>query len=265
MKNFTTVKRRGSLLFATGILVATTFVACKQKKKAISNTQDVVAEVAEEIHTVDKSLFENWKVIRSNADSVKQKFAAAGNYFEFEVDSLNVATHAHIGYDVTTNSLSFTMIKANSDTPENTTCIALAKLQSQKIKLPKMDTIAENNKDAIGWNEANIRINNWRDDAKRNQWIDSNFNKDVQNEVFTAFYISKLDFKYGDRHRCYLALRDVKENGITVAYKPDLIILNTETSELLTLKAKGNLEDLTQPVPPYPAYLNMSSKDMAQL
>ena len=80
MKNLTIVKRRGSLLFAIGIIVATTFVACEQKKTMSSNSEKVVAMVAEEIHTLDKSLFENGETIRFNVDATKQKFAAAGNY-----------------------------------------------------------------------------------------------------------------------------------------------------------------------------------------
>ena len=59
--------------------------------------------VVEEIHTVGKSLFENWETILFNADATKQKFVAAGNYFEFVNVSLNAGTHVHMGYDPTTN------------------------------------------------------------------------------------------------------------------------------------------------------------------
>ncbi len=210
--------------------------------------------------TVNKALTKTWDYLRLQENHVKTIFNKSGNKFSFTRNTKRVKDsifYALTGYSKQKKQLSFTVVKSKNGKPQDLTCIATANVNSKKVHLPKYKPTHEGNPDAITWEEANTRINNWRNDKKRNVWVRERFKAviDPSEAIFYAFYIHNIDFKYGVKHDCYLALKeDITDSGIT--YSADLIIVNTKTKKTISLlnseeEEDGNIEDLTAPVPPF--------------
>ncbi|ANQ51513.1 hypothetical protein MY04_4169 [Flammeovirga sp. MY04] len=239
--------------FFTSCTTQTSSKSEEVQKGAVSSVNDETSSCS-----INKDLIVQWSEVRTNKDSVVSLFQNHGNSFTFtktmdQMPKADSIIHAYIGYDAATNALSFTVLTANSDTVGNTSCLTFAPLSAQKDTLASFEEVSENNKDSISWKLANKRINRWRNDNKRNKWIDECFSPDDSTQVFQAFAINTIDFEYGEEHQCFLSLKKVMVKG-KKQYRPDLIIVNTTSDEIVSFSvsaASADVEDLATPVPPF--------------
>ncbi|MBB3696769.1 hypothetical protein KMW28_22985 [Flammeovirga yaeyamensis] len=201
---------------------------------------------------IDNSLLSNWDKARLDKDQVTKIFSSSSNTFHFTKEAFSSKVHAYLGYNPETESLSFTIVTAESDTVGNTSFLAQSILGSEKEELSFFSTTAEN-ANSIPWDVAHERISNWNNDNIRNQWIEERFvNNPSELGIVKLFIIPENDFNYGDTHQCYLGLKEVQKDGEPIRYQVDLIVVNTFERSGGRTASERNVEDMATPVPPFP-------------
>ncbi|MBB3696768.1 hypothetical protein KMW28_22990 [Flammeovirga yaeyamensis] len=227
-----------STLCSVGILYSCT----------ISSSESVMVKSEE---TIDNALISNWDKARLDKDQVIKIFSSNSNTFHFTKEAFSSKVHVYLGYNPETESLSFTIVTAESDTVGNSSFLTQSILGSEKEELSFFSTTAEN-ANSIPWDVAHERISNWNNDDIRDQWIEERFaNNPSELGIVKLFIIPENDFNYGDTHQCYLGLKEVQKEGEPIRYQVDLIVVNTFEKSGGRTASVRNVEDVATPVPPF--------------
>lgn len=205
-----------------------------------------------------KASIKSWNHHRFNKNLAATILEKEGNKFSFIRSSNKAATiHIYIGCN-NSHKIDLHFIDAKDDFNKNFQWFNTSQLSNKKHPLPSeyLETTSKN-PNAISWKKANKRINRWIDNKKRDKWLTHHYHpKKNENNIFQVFVVNALDFKVGNKHDCYLALRKVIKSPNK--YVADLIIVNTNTSEILNLTNSNNqildgdsIDDMARPVPPF--------------
>jgi hypothetical protein len=249
MKKITSLMKAYKLCTLLTIIGLITLHSCSSDNNA-SSIESIEKEITtnpdRDTDTIDFKAVSKWNITRKNHKKVKAAFDSVGNRFSFLKDTIVADSVIHIYLGWLNQQLSLTLIKASNDTFENKKCMLSTILSDANFQLPTIKTIHKNIADSISRKTAHERIVNWSTESKRDEWLKHQFRSEADsNRVFQMFRVNTVDFEYGVMHDCYFALRlDAAENSVA-----DLIIVNRASNKIGRI-SNGNVEDLTQPIPP---------------
>jgi len=204
-------------------------------------------------HSLNFNLIDVWNGRRKIEHSTRSIFKQASNRFSFiRPAAFATGMHIYLGYDFNTNMIKVTIVDPIHDTLSNRSCIGIYNiLNGNKHSISHLSNNVSTNPDQISWEEAHLRIENWKNDKIRNEWINQRFTDfDSNNAILQAFSVNQIDTQFGQEHNCYLAL---KYSEVSMTYEVDLIIQNVTSGVVLKalIQKNGNLEDLVYPIPPF--------------
>lgn len=219
----------------------------------------------------------NWNVARQKEELATVLLSSTGNYFLLDtgnISSIFNTLHIYIGYN--NENLELYALPSIVESGQNLTISHNRYKQYEEEKGAKnilnfLDYVNSkllpisllNNQDGIekkisgtpnAAEEKLIQsINSWDDPEKKAAWISRLF-KESSDSMVLAFDIDISDFKPGQIHACYFALNQDENENFTV----DLVIINTETNQILNLMVDhtnydktSQYRDMARPVPPF--------------
>lgn len=254
------LKKRISLLFIIGAISS----SCSELSEEL--TSDGASQVeapneAEHIDswvTIDTSQVLAWNNMRGDSAKIQNCMSKLKNHFSlYRPDEGFDSIYVYIGYDVEHGTINLFPIPASKDKKGNLESLSPRELIKGKMEdLPVTAVKDSTREDHITLADANKRINAWKNDTIRNNWIAANCDSSRGHLMGQIFVIRTLDMVHGDEHTCYLALDE--DADATGRYKGDLIIVNTTTREILQPRPiisngelTGALEDVVKLGPPF--------------
>ncbi|WP_420572291.1 hypothetical protein [Kordia sp.] len=187
-------------------------------------------------------------------ENLKSIIAASGNYFILDTGNLSTITqydkfHIYLGLDAG-GALKLYAVPGANDKAENINIYTLNLIPiSVSFTKGKIEDTFANHQDLIK------NANNWLNEDELDKWIDNVYSQENGNLIPLAFRIDASDFKAGDVHACYFALKFDDELGFR---NMDLVIANTGPDQIPMLLLDGTpydkssvFEDMARPVPPY--------------
>lgn len=202
-----------------------------------------------------KKNIKRWYGKRTDKDFLKSYFEDAGNCFTFSPErKLSGYLHIYLAMD-DQNELHFYTIEEKDDKQKKFDWLATSTISGKQESLPHTLSEAKQGKDPdrVPYGIASKWVANWMDSEIREKWLDEKFSeKPADNNVVMAFRIKASDFSAGEKHMCFLAL---KEKG--AGYKVDIVVYNTARLQLLNPETMAlntddsTYEDLARPVPPF--------------
>jgi hypothetical protein len=198
--------------------------------------------------TIQDNQVREWGIKRQEEAFVLNALSK-GNTFTFTFTEPVPAIHAYLSWNAEEENVYMTLIKADQDTPENTTCIDFQPLSSRMKNLPAKSSLTDSK--PMDWTTADRRIRRWNTQIKRDNWITGQFGlHDPDLAIFQAFVVNSEDFSIGSTHEVFLALKIADERGYYPDnLQPEIIIVDSNSNDL----SAGNsiILDLTAPVPPF--------------
>lgn len=238
--------RLGTFFTVIGLMTLQSCLSDSNTNSIEPIEKEITTNLDRHTNTINFNAVSNWNDTRKDKEKVMHVFKSVGNRFSFLKDTIVADSVIHIYLGWQDNELSLTLIKAINDTKENTKCMLSTVLSDSIYQLPNITTIHRDFADSINRKKAYDRVVNWHTESTRHEWLKHQFiDKSNSNNVFQMFRVNTVDFEYGVMHDCYFALRLDKDKN----YVADLIIVNRASNEIGPI-ANGNVEDLTQPIPP---------------
>jgi hypothetical protein len=199
-----------------------------------------------------------WAIARTNEVLLNSLFSASGNSFSLNSARLGgEKLHIYIGYDG--EDLSLYTIPSEADTGSSVSNASLTKIAIAAEK----QTLASSSRDSQNRIELIEAINNWTDPANIASWVSQNFSaKTSENTILQTFIIDTTDFMSDHNYEGYFALKITEEDKKPV-YTIDLVVVNTDTGQILNLVNVGNAthyRDLARLVPPFGQEKHPSTK-----
>ena len=259
MQKYNITKRITTTLILSTIVL---FFSCEESSESkISENSKTDLTINEnqnyDLQEIDTTAVLAWNELRKNIENVQQCFDNLTNHFSIirpdeSIDSIYV----YIGYNKKTKSITLYPISATADSVGNLHCLPTTNINvGDKVDLPKIVPSDTTRADAISLDEAKARVQNWKTDQVRNEWL-QNVSSNNDGEYLGLIYIvHTIDMVPGDLHECYLALEE--DPSAIGNYSGDLIIVNTSRNEIvqpeskLTTTTQGVIEDVVKLGPPF--------------
>jgi len=215
---------------------------------------------------------QNWNTARQNQNLVTSLLNEAGNYFLLDtgnISSLFNTLHIYMGCN--DNEIQLFSVPGIADNFDNLQISHERYLSSNsgqenpldmkgyinsKLLPITLSSVKENIEEKIVGEPSPQEqllinsINNWGEVGSINNWVESIFEKGAAEQMVQVFDIDISDFKPGQIHACYFAL--------TTSGVVDLVIVNTETNQILNLfkdqtnyDSQSEFRDMARPVPPF--------------
>ncbi|MDG1334273.1 MAG: hypothetical protein P8P74_18210 [Crocinitomicaceae bacterium] len=254
------LKKRISLLIVIGAILS----SCSESSEELPLDDASPIEAPNEAEhvdswvTIDTSQVRAWNNMRGDSAKIQNLVGTLKNRFcLYRPDEGYDSIYVYIGYDSEHGTINLFPIPASKDKKGNLESLSPRELIKGKMKdLPVTVVKDSTREDHITLADANKRINAWKNDTIRNNWIAANCDSSRGHLMGQIFVIRTLDMVHGDEHTCYLALDE--DADATGGYKGDLIIVNTSTHEIVQPRPvisngelTGVLEDVVHLGPPF--------------
>lgn len=227
------------------------------------NQTNLSTDQAKTIDEVFLSIME-WNDLRNDAVAMSDVLGD-GNmfYFTIPLDATSPYVHAYPG--IINGNLVYQLITSENDKAINFQLnVHPTTVRTCPVETKQMPGVGG----TIPQLEAMTRVGNWNNTLTRESWIGTETTNET---MFQAFIIPVDDIVSNQKHAAYFALKAGPESDFIA----DLIIINTQTNELMTIPATevevdGGLEtttyyDMVRPVPPYKAGLGREKANFGLL